>query len=68
MIGAGSHAEVSDKKTNTHCVMSGAVTECFINTGRETISLSWTDVVSVDLRSVGSIGRPQGPRVTCFSS
>lgn len=53
---------------DTHCVMSGTVTECFIRTGRETISLSWTAVVSVARRSVGSIGRPQGARVTRFRS
>lgn len=53
---------------DTHCVMSGAVTECLIRTGRETISLSWTAVVSVARRSVGSIGRPQGARVTRFRS
>lgn len=55
-------------KADTHCVMSGAVTECLIRTGRETISLSWTAVVSVARRSVGSIGRPQGARVTRFRS
>lgn len=37
---------------DTHCVMSGVVTQCFIRTGRETISLSWTAVVSVARRSV----------------
>lgn len=53
---------------DTHCVMSGVVTECLIRTGRETISLSWTAVVSVARRSVWSIGRPQGARVTRFKS
>jgi hypothetical protein len=52
------------KATHTHCVMSGVVTECFMRTGRETIPLSCTTVVSVALRSDGSTGRPQGPRVT----
>lgn len=45
-------------------MMSGVVTECFMRTGRETIPLSCTTVVSVALRSDGSTGRPQGPRVT----
>lgn len=57
-----------NRKADTHWVMSGVVTACFIRTGRETISLSWTGVVSVALRSVGSTGSPQGPRVTCFSN
>lgn len=48
--------------------MSGVVTECLIRTGRETISLSWTAVPSVARRSVWSIGRPQGARVTRFRS
>lgn len=52
----------------THCVMSGVVTECFIRTGRETIWLSCTAVVSAALRRDWSMGSPQGPRVTCFRS
>lgn len=48
--------------------MSGVVTECFIRTGRETIWLSCTAVVSAALRRDWSMGSPQGPRVTCFRS
>ncbi|KAG9342266.1 hypothetical protein JZ751_016768 [Albula glossodonta] len=36
----------------------GVVTECFINTGRDTISLNCTAVVSVALFKDGSTGRP----------